>query len=98
MESNSTDSENSRSDKNTSNQPDHSECLKILHLVLDDEATPQERDYFDKHVCNCMPYFEIYNVDMAIKSLVKNKCCGKNVPSNLASEIKAKLFQGTDKR
>ncbi|MTI38754.1 anti-sigma factor [Fulvivirga lutimaris] len=98
MESNSTGSLNTGgSDKKDSNQPDHSECLKLLHLVLDDEATAEQKDYFDKHVCNCMPYYEIYHVDKAIKSLVKNTCCGKNVPADLADAIKEQIFRGTDK-
>ncbi|HNP18969.1 MAG TPA: anti-sigma factor [Fulvivirga sp.] len=97
MESNSTDSfDKSGSDKNASSQPDHSKCLKLLHLVLDDEATPEEKEYFEKHVCNCMPYYEIYHVDKAIKTLVKKSCCGENVPQDLAAEIKAKLFQRAD--
>ncbi len=97
MGSNSTDSfDKSGSDQNTSNQPDHSECLKLLHLVLDDEATPAQREYFEKHVCNCMPYYEIYNVDKAIKSMVKETCCGKNAPADLAAHIKAQLFQSRD--
>jgi anti-sigma factor (TIGR02949 family) len=94
MKSSSTDSKDkSGSDKKNQKQPDHTKCLKLLHLVLDDEATPEEKEYFEKHVCNCMPYYEIYNVDLAIKSLVKKSCCGENVPSGLAAEIKAKLFQ-----
>jgi hypothetical protein len=98
MESNSTDSlDNTEPEKKGSNQPDHNECLKLLHLVLDDEATLEQKDYFDKHVCNCMPYYEIYHVDKAIKSLVKDTCCGKNVPSDLADAIREQLFRGADK-
>ncbi|QSE97815.1 zf-HC2 domain-containing protein [Fulvivirga lutea] len=83
-------------EKSSTNQPDHSECMKLLQLVLDDEATPTEREVFEKHVCNCMPYFEIYQVDKAIKSLVKKTCCGKDMPTDLANEIRAKLFQKAD--
>ncbi len=98
MESNSTDSlDNSGPMKKGSSQPGHSECLELLHLVLDGEASAEQKDFFDKHVCNCMPYYEIYHVDKAIKSLVKNTCCGKNVPSDLADAIKEQLFRGADK-
>lgn len=85
MDSNSTD-------KGGSGQLDHGECMKLLQLVLDNEATEEQREVFENHVCNCMPYFEIYQVDKAIKSLVKKSCCGKDMPNDLAQEIKAKLF------
>ncbi len=91
MDSNSTDS----FDKSES-QPDHNECIKLLQLVLDDEATANERNIFEKHVCNCMPYFEIYEVDKAIKTLVKKNCCGKEIPEDLTAAIKAKVFQKAD--
>lgn len=93
MDSNST---NSLNNGGAPNQPDHKECLKLLQLVLDNEATDDEKVTFEKHVCNCMPYFEIYEVDKAIKSLVKESCCGKNTPKDLAATIKAKIFQKTD--
>lgn len=93
MDSNFTDSVNS--DK-PNGQPDHSECMKLLQLVLDNEATDEQKTTFENHVCNCMPYFEIYEVDKAIKSLVKESCCGKNMPKDLAESIKAKIFKKTD--
>ena len=92
MSSNSTNS----LDKRGSDQPDHSECMQLLQLVLDNEATDQQRETFEKHVCNCMPYFEINQVDNTIKSLVKKTCCGKNTPTDLADEIRAKLFLKAD--
>lgn len=88
MDSNSTDS--------SQDQPDHTECMKLLQLVLDNEASAEERKTFETQVCNCMPYFEIYQVDKTIKSLVKKTCCGGNTPSDLADEIRAKLFLKAD--
>lgn len=84
------------SEKDGAKQLDHSECLKLLQLVLDNEASDKQKEMFDKHVCNCMPYFEIYKVDQTIKSLVKKTCCGNNTPADLANEIRLKLFQKAD--
>lgn len=77
-------------------QPDHNECLKILNLVLDEEAGPHEHEYFKKHIENCMPYYEIYNVDKAIKELIRQKCYDKEVPGDLVEQIKSKVFQGAE--
>lgn len=94
----STDSFDESPSKNAHDvQPDHNECLKILNLVLDEEAGPKEQEYFKKHIENCMPYYEIYNVDKAIKELIRQKCYDKEVPSDLVDQIKSKVFQGAEK-
>ncbi|UII22920.1 anti-sigma factor [Fulvivirga ligni] len=76
--------------------PDHNECLKILSLVLDQEASDEEHAYFKKHVENCMPYYEIYNVDKAIKDMIKTKCISQDTPADLIDSIKSKIYQQAD--
>ncbi len=66
-------------------------CLEILNLVLDDEASPEQREYFKKHLQNCMPYYEIFSVDKLIKEMVRNKCNCHPVPEDLVDSIKSKL-------
>lgn len=77
--------------------PNHNECLKILSLVLDEEAGPEEQEYFKKHIENCMPYYEIYSVDRAIKELIRQKCYDREVPRDLVDQIKSKIYQGAEK-
>jgi len=90
----STDSFDKKPSKNSSEvQPSHSECLKILNLVLDEEASPEEQEYFKKHIETCMPYYEIYSVDKAIKDLIKEKCYNKQVPQSLIDQIKKQITQ-----
>ncbi|UII28820.1 anti-sigma factor [Fulvivirga maritima] len=88
--------ENSPVEKPTEGTPDHSECLKVLNLVLDQEATDEEQAYFKQHIENCMPYYEIYNVDKAIKSMIKDKCLNQKTPSDLVESIKSKIYQQAD--
>jgi len=83
-------------DKEEHVQPDHSECLKILNSVLDEEATEQEREYFKKHLQNCMPYYEIYNLDSKIKELIQKNCCNKRVPQDLVDSIREKILHQAD--
>ena len=70
---------------------DHSECMRILNLVLDGEANHEENDFFKQKLENCMPYYQIYNVDMAIKELIKKVGYERNCPDGLVDEIKAKI-------
>lgn len=73
-------------------KPDHSECLRILNLVLDGEADDQQKAIFKEHLQNCMPYYEIYNVDQAIRHLLKKNCKDKHLPDDIKEEIKSRIF------
>lgn len=77
---------------------DHSECMRILNLVLDGEASPEENDFFKSRLENCMPYYQIYNVDMAIKELIKKAGYERNCPDGLVDEIKAKIKAPTQQK
>ena len=65
----------------------------MLQFILDGEATPEQRDYFKAHMDHCMPCFKTYEVDMAIKELLKAKCCGGDAPSDLVGQIKSQIAQ-----
>jgi mycothiol system anti-sigma-R factor len=68
-------------------------CLEILNLVLDEEATPEQREYFKQHLENCLPYYEIYQLDKTLKDRIKKSCCGKDVPHDLIESIKTKISE-----
>lgn len=93
MDKPSTDSFDSTPEKKGKDNLPENECLKILNLVLDEEATDEQRAYFEKHLENCMPYYEIYCVDRKIKELIKKNCCDKEVPQDLVDSIREKIIQ-----
>ncbi len=66
-------------------------CLEMLQVVLDGQADEKLKAEFDEHLKNCMPCFKSYNVDFAIKELLKQKCCGQHVPQDLKEAIKSKI-------
>jgi len=66
-------------------------CMEMLQSILDDVATPEQKSYFKLHMDHCMPCYKEYNLDMAIKELLKSKCCGGNCPEDLVAQIKAKI-------
>jgi len=73
--------------KNCSNQR---ECLEMLQLILDGEATPEQKANFKSHVDECMPCFQHYHFDQAIKELLKLKCT-HDAPTDLITSIKSKI-------
>jgi len=67
--------------------------MQMLQIILDEQATPQQREYFKIHMDRCMPCFKTYNVDATIKDLIKSKCCGGEAPQELIEGIKQKIGQ-----
>ncbi|MBL7849706.1 MAG: mycothiol system anti-sigma-R factor [Cyclobacteriaceae bacterium] len=68
-------------------------CMEMLQLFLDGEVTTEQREYFLSHMDHCMPCFKSYQVDMAIKQLLKDRCCGDGAPVDLVAQIKAQIIQ-----
>ena len=71
------------------------DCLELLNLVLDEEASVGQRQFFFEHLKGCMPCNEKFSIDMAIKKMIKERC-GKNVPEGLMETIRAKVLQSAD--
>jgi mycothiol system anti-sigma-R factor len=70
-------------------------CMEMLQLILDGEASPEQQDYFRTHMDKCMPCFKSYSLNMSIKELVKTRCCGDGVPQELVEQIKIQISQIT---
>ncbi len=68
-------------------------CMEMLQLYLDGEVSTEQREYFLAHMEHCMPCFRTYQVDLAIKELLKSRCCGDGAPSDLVTQIKSQLNQ-----
>lgn len=65
-------------------------CREMLQSILDGESTAEQRHYFSQHMDQCNPCFQSYELEMAIKKLLKAKCAGE-APCGLIDEIKSKL-------
>lgn len=70
-----------------------STCMEMLQVILDGEASPEQKSYFKEHMDLCMPCFRGYELDMAIKQLVQTKCCGGNAPTDLVDQIRSQISQ-----
>jgi anti-sigma factor (TIGR02949 family) len=81
------------SDKNPeeNNCPNQRDCIEMLQLIIDGEATSDQRNEFiDNHLEKCLPCFKTYHLEMALKNLLKAKCSSP-CPDGLVDEIKAKI-------
>ena len=72
---------------------DYDKCLKILNLILDEEATSEQEDFFFSHIESCIVCFSHYNVEKQIRELIKQRVQKKSVPSELALEIRTKIVR-----
>lgn len=68
-------------------------CMEMLQQMLDSEVTSEQREYFKQHLDHCMPCYKTYDLEMTIRELLKSKCCGGDVPSDLIQEIQAQIHQ-----
>ncbi|NJN42098.1 MAG: anti-sigma factor [Flammeovirgaceae bacterium] len=63
-------------------------CIQMLNLILDGDASPEQHQYFKKHLEECMPCYKSHELDIAIRDLLKVKCSGNHVPDDLVNRIK----------
>jgi anti-sigma factor (TIGR02949 family) len=68
-------------------------CMEMLQLIVDGEATPEEREHFLKHhLEECLPCYKNYHLEVEIRQLLKTKCTGQ-APQDIIDTIKARVSQ-----
>jgi anti-sigma factor (TIGR02949 family) len=73
--------------------PNQRECIEMLQLIVDGEASPEQKDHFLKHhLEECLPCYKNYHLELAIRQLLKTKCNGE-APQELIDSIKTKVIQ-----
>lgn len=70
-------------------------CIEMLQVIIDGEASDEQQEYFKNHMDRCLPCFKSYDLDMAIKRLLKTKCCGGDAPIDLVDQIKMQISQNS---
>lgn len=69
------------------------ECLRILPLVLDNEASAQEKDYFYKHYSGFSKVSEAYHNEKSLRHLLRSKVDNIPAPQELVSNIRGKIMR-----
>lgn len=67
-------------------------CMEMLQTILDGEASSEQKEYFKTHMDLCMPCFKSYQLDLAIRELLKSKCNGC-APDDLVEKIRSQVAQ-----
>jgi len=67
--------------------------MQMLQIILDEEATPEQKIFFAGHMDKCMPCFKTYEVDMTIKEMLRIKCRGDQVSHDLVEQLKNQIKQ-----
>ena len=70
------------------------DCSKVynnLQLILDNEASAEEKKFFQEHVDDCAPCLEKYNIEKEILDLIKEKLEKKSCPESIIASIKEKI-------
>lgn len=70
------------------------DCSEALHRVyeyLDGEMTPEETERIAAHLQECGPCLREYDLDQALKALVKRSCQCEAAPTELRTQIMARI-------
>ena len=71
------------------------EFMKLVHLVMDNEATKEEEQLFLAHIEGSKDCKDHYQEEQNIRSVLKRKCVNAPVPDDLIKAIQQKLQQIT---
>ena len=70
------------------------DCSEVLHRVyeyLDGEMTADDTEKIKLHLDECGPCLKEYDLDQALKALVKRSCECEEAPVELRSQIVARI-------
>lgn len=62
--------------------------VALLDVIIDGEATAEDRHYFFKHLETCQDCFKTHDKHQQLKSFLKDNIKRKIVPGNLMGSIK----------
>ena len=69
--------------------PDCEKIVSLLDMIIDGEATPEEKTYFLTHVETCKSCFDAHNKHQQLKVVLKDNIKRRVVPTNLLSSIQS---------
>ncbi len=76
------------SSENLSGKP---RCREMLQKILDGDASPEEQREFQEHMQQCLPCYNAYELEMAIRVLLQTRCNGHGAPPELIEKIKQQI-------
>lgn len=71
---------------------DVSRCFELLESILDGEMGEAGKDTLKEKLDKCQPCFEHFQLEQAIREVLKTKCTKQAVPGELALAIRQKIL------
>ncbi|RDC64803.1 zf-HC2 domain-containing protein [Adhaeribacter pallidiroseus] len=72
---------------------DCQKVVELLDVIIDGEATTEDRHYFFKHLETCQDCFQAHDKHQQLKSFLKDNIKRKLVPINLMGSIKTVIHE-----
>ena len=69
----------------------HAECMKMIQMVIDGEATAEQMQQVSQNLGKCLPCEKTYNLEKAIREALQLRIEKKSVPMSLIECIKQKI-------
>ena len=69
--------------------PDCEKIVSLLDMMIDGEATADDKTYFLTHVETCKSCFDAHDKHQQLKSVLKDNIKRRTVPTNLLSSIQS---------
>ena len=66
-------------------------CMEMLQIVLDGQATEEQLKYWKAHTGICHPCYEKYKLDTAVIEKIKSECCCSKVPQDVIEQLSKKI-------
>jgi len=67
------------------------DCVEMLQLVLDGQATQEQLTYWKEHMGICQPCYEKYQLDTAVIEKVKAECCCSKIPADVVEQLSKQI-------
>ena len=66
-------------------------CMELVRLMLDDESTPDDKAYVLQHIDGCYRCYDNFDVENAIREVIKQKNSNIEIPQDVVNEIREKI-------
>lgn len=74
---------------------DCKQCLEILSIVADEEATQEQLNFFNQHIVNCEKCMDCFEVEKTLKDKIKQRIERREVPQEILSFIQKNCTEVT---
>ena len=68
------------------------DCLKMIQLILDGEATEQQLARLQVNLESCKPCIEMYHLEKEVKELLAKRMEKRCCPEKLVATIKSRII------